>query len=384
MEVWDVGMGMPMPLPMARMPMSMLMIHGNAFGVGVGEEGYPRGRGAVYSTNMLMVDLGTSVGDFQYLNLDVMLTAELWTVPSDGYPELLQIGENQANGLPFLDAQHPHSSPLMGLTLSDTLAWGDGKNHLKLFAAPRGETTDGPVAFMHRATGMVNPDAPLGHHVGQDSGHISSSVLGASLKLGFLRAEASLFHGMEPEPAQVDLPLGEPDSHAFRIIGEFSPDVMLMASYAYVNQPEPGIAEAERFSASLYTRAPLSEQWTLHNTLIYGFITNIDYAPRLSSVTEEFLVSESKLRVFGRLEVLQRTPRQLGVAGSSEPDLGRWVEAITVGYSRQLAAWDGWELNFGASLNLDLTPPEFSADYAGNPFTYKFFFQIGGMQMYNL
>jgi hypothetical protein len=32
----------------------------------------------------------------------------------------------------------------------------------------------------------------------------------------------------------------------------------------------------------------------------------------------------------------------------------------------------------------DQTPPEFTDAYAGNPFTYKFFFQFGGMQMHNL
>jgi hypothetical protein len=237
---------------------------------------------------------------------------------------------------------------------------------------------------MHRATGMVNPDVPLGHHIGQDVGHVSSTVLGESLKLGSFHIEASTFNGMEPQPTQVDLPINTPDSYAFRLIEEFSPSVMLMASYAYVNQPEPGIANASRYSASFYTHTPISEQWTFHNTLIYGLITNIDNAPNLSSFAEEFLLSDSKTRVFGRLEVLQRTPNELQVAGISDPNLGRWIEAATVGYSHQLAAWDGWELNFGAAVSNDFTPPEFYGAYAGNPFTYKFFFQIGGMQMVSL
>src|SRR5579859_5224520 len=146
MEVWDVDSQMPMPFPMAHMPMSMFMLHANAFGVGKGSEGFVRGGGALYSTNMLMGDLGTSIGDTQYLNLDLMLTAELWTMSSGGYLELFQIGELKADGTPFIDAQHPHSSPLMGLTLSDTLVLDAAdKSNLKLFAAPRGESTDGPI-----------------------------------------------------------------------------------------------------------------------------------------------------------------------------------------------------------------------------------------------
>src|SRR5262249_45983389 len=161
---------------------------------------------------------------------DYMGTFERWTFPDRGYPELLQIGETDENGVPFIDAQHPHSSPIMGLTLSDTirLETSREKDYLKFFFAPRGESTDGPIAFMHRPSGMANPDAPLGHHVGQDVGHISSTVIGASLKLGETRIEASTFNGTEPEPDKVDLPLGPPNSYAVRLIEEFSPAVAAM------------------------------------------------------------------------------------------------------------------------------------------------------------
>lgn len=222
MQIWDVGMNMCMPFPREEMPMRMLMLSGSLFG-GETSTGGLRGRNAFFSTNMIMLDVGTTLGDRHYLNLDLMTTYEKWTLPSEGYPLLLQIGEEQASGQPFLDAQHPHSSPIMGLTLSDTIRLGEGKEEaLKIFFAPRGETTEGPVAFMHRPTGMINPDAPLGHHIGQDVGHVTSTVIGASLKLGVTRFEASTFHRAEPSPTEVDLPLGSPDSGALRIIHHFT------------------------------------------------------------------------------------------------------------------------------------------------------------------
>src|SRR5258708_5189610 len=359
MEYWDISMGMAMPYPMAHMPMSMLMLHGYSFFTAIAEEGIARGRAGFSIPNMFMADLGTSVGDDEYVNLDVMLTAELWTVPKDGTPELFQIGENKADATPFLDAQHPHSSPLMGLTLSDTIALADDKSYLKLFVAPRGESTDGPIAFMHRITGEFNPDAPLGHHIGQDVGHISSTVVGESLKLGGAHLEASAFHGAEPNPTQVDLPIGTLDSFAFRYIQEFTPKISAMVSYAYVQNPEPGIDNASRYSASLYAQKPLSDTWVFHNTLVYGLITNIDHASSLSSFLEELLLTDDKTHVFARLEVLQRTPNELGIAGLPNPDTGRWVTAITLGYSHQLVAWNGWELNCGASVTNNQTPPEF-------------------------
>jgi len=384
MESLDVAMNMPMPLAMDHMPMTMLMLHGNIFLSGIAEEGVPRGRGAVFSTSMFMADLGTTLDGDQYLNLDLMATAELWTVPSDGYPELLQIGENQSNGTPFLDAQHPHSSPLMGLTLSDTFRLADDKSNLKLFFAPRGESTDGPIAFMHRVTGMVDPDAPLGHHVGQDVGHISSTVLGASLKWGDFHLEASTFNGTEPEPTQVDLPLGKLNSFAVRAIGEFTPQFTAMASYARVGNPEPTdptVDSVDRYSASVYFNLPLDDRWWFHDSLIYGLITNLDHSPQLSSVCEEFLFNTSDLRLYSRVEVLQRTPNELQVDGLPDPDRGRWVSAFTVGFSHSLVKWDGWDLSFGAQATNDQLPGEYQAAYAGNPFTYQFYFQWGGMQM---
>jgi hypothetical protein len=385
MEVWDPAMGMAMPFPMAHMPMSMLMLHGYGFFEAVAEEGQARGRADFSGPDMFMVDLGTSVGDSQYLNLDLMLTSDLWLVPKTGTPELFQIGEDQADGSPFLDAQHPHSSPIMGLTLSDLIVLNPSdKSYFKLFAAPRGESTDGPIAYMHRLTGMVNPDTPLGHHIGQDVGHISGSVLGGSLKLGSFHIEGSLFDGTEPAPSQVDLPLRSPNSFGIRWIQDLAPACQFMVSYARVQDPEPGIAQAERYSASLYTRTVLSEAWDLDNTLIYGGITNIDQASYLNSFLEEFAFHSEKMAVFGRIEVLQRTPDQLGVSGLNDPDTGRWLGAVSFGYSHRVAAWDGWELRAGGEITNDITPREYSGLYEGNPLSYKFFFQLGGSQMIGL
>lgn len=166
MAVWDVDTGMCEGFPMEGRTMTMLMLHGNLFGSRVWESGL-RGRDAWAGPDMVMADLGTTVGDRHYLNVDLMLTAEKWLFPEAGYPLLMQIGESNTAGVPFIDAQHPHSSPIMGLTFSDTIALGAGKEHLKMFFAPRGEATDGPIAFM----------------------------LGASLQLGDDRFEASAYNG---------------------------------------------------------------------------------------------------------------------------------------------------------------------------------------------
>jgi hypothetical protein len=383
MSVFDPSMGMCEPLPMPGMPMKMAMVHGNIFGVRVWQEG-PRGVDGYAAPNMVMGDLGSSVGDRQYVNLDLMATAERWTFPYRGYPLLLQIGEENQQGVPFVDAQHPHSSPIMGLTLSDTVALGKDKDNIKVFFAPRGEATDGPIAFMHRPTGMANPDAPLGHHVGQDVGHISSTVIGASLKLGNFRFEASTYHGTEPAPDAVDLPLGVPDSISLRVIHEFSREWMAMISAARVNSPEPNepnIPFETRYSASVYTELPLSSEWTFYNALIYGAVTQYDYASILSSFDEEFLFKGPAPRIWGRFEVLQRTPAELLISNSND---GLWVGALTLGYTHRLAGWDSVELGLGGSVTKDFLPSEFIGGYGCDPWSGRVFLELSGMKMWEL
>jgi hypothetical protein len=385
METWDFSNGMCMPLAMKGMPMKMLMLHYNSFFTQTIEEG-PRGRNAFSVPNMLMLDAGTSIGDRHYVNLEFMATAERWTFPDNGTPELLQIGEENANHIPYIDAQHPHSSPIMGLTLSDTVTLGSGKDHLKIFFAPRGQTTDGPVPFMHRPTGMVNPDAPLGHHIGQDVGHISSTVIGGALRLSNTNLEISTFNGKEPEPAKVDLPLASPNSYAARLTQVFSPHFYAMASAAYLKNPEPHDPHLDhlwRYSASFYNDHALDNGWRLHNALIWGLINDYDHASALNSLSEEFWLHKDRKNIWSRIEVLQRTPAQLAISSAS-PNHPKWVTAATIGYTHKIARWDLADVGLGLSLTKDFLPTEFQSSYSGNPLSGKIFLQVGAMKMWDL
>lgn len=380
---WDYIMGTCHPLNMGDMPMGMWMLHGNGFLVHTFEEG-ARGRNELASTNMLMGDLGHTVGQKHYVNFNLMLTAERWTFPERGYPELLQIGEADDNGNPYIDAQHPHNSPIMGLMISDTYSLG-GKDHLRVFFAPRGQATDGPIAYVNRPTGMVNPDAPLGHHIGQDISHITSTVLGASLGLGRSRIEVSAFNGDEPEPAKVNLPIGKLNSYAGRFIYEFSDNWSAMASAGYVKDPEeddPTITEYRRYSASLYSHHKISNGWMTHNTFIFGLINWYDHISSLQSFLDEFLVHklDSPHNFWGRIEVLERAPVQLAVT-TPDPLEARWVSAMTIGYTYDFLHFGKALLSGGASITKDFIPSEFETDYGPDPMSGKLFIRLSGMNM---
>ncbi len=383
-EAWDYSQGMCLLLNKDGSEKSQLMIHGNAFFTGIWAE-KPRGKDQFAIPNMVMTNYGRSFGERQFVNVNIMLTFERWTFHKDGYSELLQIGEHDDDGNPYIDAQHPHSSPIMGLTFSDTFYIGDNKDNLRLFFAPRGQSTDGPVAFMHRPTGMANPDAPLGHHLAQDVGHITSTVLGASLTKSKTTLELSAFHGEEPEPTKTDLPMGELDSYAARVSQELSTKWQMMISASFVKNPEgdhnPDLDHIWRYSLSSYNQVALNSEWTLSNTLIYGVINFYDEIPKLASVNEEFLFHKKPLNIWGRIEFVQRSAAQLAIATTSDNLAAQDIYAVTLGYTHDLPAWEFLKFGLGGSLTKILLPDKLERAYNADPVSGRLFLQLTGLWM---
>jgi hypothetical protein len=381
-ESWDAAMGMCMPASGAGTGRTLVSGRFNVFGVFSDVPG-PRGIEQFAAPDMFMLDVGRALDPRQFLNLDLMGTTELWTYSRRGYPELLQIGEERSDGSPYIDAQHPHTSPIMGLTLSDTLSLGSSDS-LKLFFAPRGESTDGPIAFMHRESARDDPDAPLGHHVGQDVGHISSTVLGAELGLGNVIVEASAFNGAEPQPDQVNLPLGALDSEALRVTYAFLPDHRAMASIAHVDQQDPaypGTTSATRSSASLYDRFTL-DGGSLDHTFIIGRIARHPDSTALTSFLDEAVWQRGSSDFWGRAEVLQRLASELAIPGAdAAAGAGerRWVSALTAGYTHWTPLNRGLAIGFGSSLTLDVIPGDWARAYGSRtPLTVRLIVQIRG------
>ncbi|MDZ4676801.1 MAG: hypothetical protein SGI74_04750 [Oligoflexia bacterium] len=382
-EYVDPALAMCVPRPGEYIGSLHTMVHGNAFLIGQSSSG-KRGKRSFAAPHMLMIESGSSLDMNNYVNLELMLTSELWTLPNTGNPELLQIGEENSYRQPYIDAQHPHTSPIMGLTLSDTIRLPVGNNHAKIFYSPRGSSTAGPIAFMHRPTGMVNPDAPLGHHLGQDSGHISSNVLGGALQLGALRIEPSVFHGLEPHPTETDIELGRFNSYALRLTQELSPSIWLMGSAAYITSPEhddTGLAFRVQYSLSAYTFSEFSHHFKLINALIVGMTRN-NSETALRSIGEEFIVPLTQSKIWGRFELIERRPAELLVV-SANSGVAQWLTALTLGYTYDLFQMDSLNFGLGGSVTHNILPPEFANAYDGNPWTGKVFVQLSGADSFD-
>jgi hypothetical protein len=377
-QVWDPSMNMCMAGGDSRKITTMF--HMNQFVVLTGSTG-PRGRKAVTAPNMWMLMLDKKTSARNTVEVSWMGTTDLWTIPKNGTPELFQAGEANAAGTPFIDAQHPHSSPIMGLTFSDILTYGaNGENRLTFFFAPRGEATAGPESFMHRPSAEGNPDAPLGHHL-QDVFHISSTVVGAKVDSGKWSIEASAFSGVEPSPSVVNLDMHKPDSFGVRANYRANDNVTIGGSYARVkaldraNNPLQQSEDERAYAAWIQTSHMLS-QGKLSTTTLFGRNDNKTSEQQLNSFLEEFLFELGKNNFYGRFELVQRTPEQLEVQVTDGKTGAKWLKAYTLGYERRIKQQGDIKVFSGLALSTYSVPKDFQGAYGKRPLTAKVYLRI--------
>jgi hypothetical protein len=103
------------------------------------------------------------------VTLTGMFSLDPATVGKEGYREIFQAGET-LDGQALVDRQHPHDF-FMQLAAAWRIPITD-RTGLTLAGAPVGEPALGPVAFMHRASALDNPTAPLGHHTLRFDAHL--------------------------------------------------------------------------------------------------------------------------------------------------------------------------------------------------------------------
>ena len=276
----------------------MLMAHGFANLV-YDHQGSGRGGEKTFSENMVMGMASRNLGP-GYLGLRAMLTAEPWTIGRGGYPLLLQTGETADGVTPLVDRQHPHDM-LMELAASYSVPVGTAGDSLFVYLGWPGEPALGPPTFMHRFSGMDNPEAPLGHHW-LDSTHVTFGVATLGYIRGDWKVEGSVFTGREPDQNRTNLESPKMDSWSARVSWQPTRDWSLQVSHGYIHSPEqlePELDTRRTTVSAIYNR-PLAEgNW--QTTLAWG---RNDRDPGGSS--DSFLIESAATRrrhtLFGRFE----------------------------------------------------------------------------------
>lgn len=340
-----------------------LMLHGFAFAQYNKQHGR-RGDDQFGSLNwgMLMASHTLAGGRFQ---ARTMLSLDPATVTDEGYPLLLQSGETLL-GESIVDRQHPHDFFMeLGVLYERALA---GPVGFSLYAAPSGEPALGPVAFMHRPSGVEMPTAPLGHHW-QDATHIAFGVVSAGLFTREWKVEGSWFNGREPNDERWDFDRITLDSYSARMT--FNPGTRwsFAGGYGFLKSPEAAEPEESlhRITASVLHSAPFGMLGERATSIVWGANTDEGASTMTHSVLiESRLALDERNTVFGRVERVRKSAGDLAV---DTPEFGFAtdrefdVSSVSIGYVRELYRSRGVSVGLGGLATVNVLPSELNGAY---------------------
>ncbi|MBP6747516.1 hypothetical protein KA344_19970 [bacterium] len=346
-------------------------------------QGGPRGVSAFQSQNWLMASCELPVWGNSAFQFRAMLTAEPFTTPPGGVPQLFQTGETYA-GREIVDAQHPHNL-FSELSVSFTQRLSENFRYYLYFGLP-GDREEGPTAFMHRASALENPAVPLCHHC-MDAGHITNGVFSAGVDIGKVRLGASIFRGQEPGENRYIVESGSFDS--FSVRAQYAPteNWVLGASYAAVHNAEvlhPGDMErytvfaqySKRFDGG-YTAVSgvFGHNQEQHGTLTGGLLEGtINFYDRNYLYGRGECVNKPGLtdtNIYGRpgLEHELSGHEDLHSASAISP-ANSTVCALTAGYARDVYASSAIRIGLGFDVTGYLVPNELEPIYGSNPMSF--------------
>ena len=290
----------------------------------------------------------------------------------DGYPELFQTGETADGVHPLIDRQHPHNL-LMEAAATYSLNFS-ARNAAFAYAGIAGEPALGPPAFMHRFSGLDNPEAPLSHHW-LDSTHVTYGVVTAGYVWDQVKLDASAFDGREPDQNRYDIELRRFDSYSARLSYNPLPDLALQVSYGRLASPEqlePNVAVRRSTASASYNRMLATVKW--QTTVALG---RNDPQPGTASdawLLESELIFDDVHTLFGRAERVAKD--ELFVPG--QPLYGQTftINSLSLGYIYDFTRLAQARIGIGGLVTFYRYPSNLDATYGDGPVSTMLFLRI--------
>jgi hypothetical protein len=347
----------------------MLMLHGNADLV-YDHAGGDRGGDKVISTNMFMVMAMHPLGEGT-LGLRSMLSLEPTTIGKTGYPELLQTGETANGETPLIDRQHPHDL-FMELAGTYSFPVREDHDHVFVYLGLPGEPALGPATFMHRFSGMDNPEAPITHHW-LDSTHITFGVATVGYIINNqIKIEGSAFTGREPDENRWDIESPKMDSQSARITWNPTDDWSFQTSYGHLNSPEqlePNV-DQNRFTASAtYNKRFGTNNW--QTLFAFGQDQNNPGNTLDAFLLESAVNFDRTHTVFARFERVAKDE----LFAAPDPLAGKifWVTKISLGYIYDFPPVHHVQFGMGALGSIHFLPDSLDDSYGDTPTSFMVF-----------
>ncbi len=348
----------------------IFMIHGYLMAIYDDQRGH-RGDRKFFSENMFMV---TAQKDFGWSTFALrnMICFEPATIGCNGYPLLLQTGET-CNGITSLiDRQHPHDF-IMELAALYTIRFSKENSIFAYFGYP-GEPALGPPAYIHRFSAFFNPEAPITHHW-LDSTHITFGVATLGYVHNWLKIDASIFTGREPDQHRWNFDRPRFDSYSARISVNPTENIAAQISYGFLKSPE--VLEANvntyRTTASLsYNKAWEDNNWQI--TAAWGRNRDQPGHTLNGYLVESAIEIQHTHVLFGRVEHVAKD--ELFIPPNPKADKVFHVGKLDLGYIFEFPFIPYTLWGIGVVGSTSFPPSSIRSAYGGTPISYMAFLRI--------
>lgn len=325
-------------------------------------QGGPRGDDKTFVSGMIMGTARRTFEEGDMLNFRAMLSPDP-IMGKRGYPLLFATGETADGKTSLVDRQHPHDL-FMELSSSFSHPISDQASVFVYFGLP-GEPAFGPPAFMHRASIVDSPEAPISHHW-LDSTHIVFGVLTGGIVYDNWKIDVSQFNGREPNANRWDIDHPRFNSTSARLSWNPLDQLSLQASWAHLHSPEqlhPDENETRWSASAIYTR-PLGESGQWSTTLAWGR-KNISDGTKLDAWVLESAVKPSQLwTLYGRAEHVDEAELQTTAVGHTPPQT---VSKVSLGIVRDFQVADHALIGIGGQYAFNWPSALLSPSYGGDP-----------------
>jgi len=367
----------PMYMYMKHSGKWMYMLHGNVFlrynRQDIASKG-TRGDEQWDAPSMIMVMGQRLVGKKGLLHLSAMVSADALITGQRGYPLLFQSGES-AHGLPLVDRQHPHDL-LAELSVSYAHSFSPQADAYVYVGYP-GEPALGATTFMHRASGMDNPDAPLSHHW-VDATHITFGVATIGFRYGKFKLEGSSFTGREPDENRYNFDKPHFDSRSARLWFNPGKQWSMQVSHGFIKSPELLHEEEDvyRTTASASYSKVLGKEYFFNTTGLWGMNKQPGHDAEHAVLLEAVLRKDQAV-LYGRYEWVQKSVEELALDEAVYGHDGVFnVNAFTIGGGYDILHRTPVRVMLGLQGSLYAAPSRLDALYGNNPLAGEFYLRF--------